>query len=143
VRQHPLQQEISSPDNNRLQVATAVQQIMMELNKQLQDLYIDVPLLSQTHFKTHETFFIPNYHLCRTDCCPGRKGRTAVAVRKGIPHNHVDLPLLVSIEATGVCILIGNSEVIPAAVYKSPGHAWSDADITELLSFSHKLLLLL
>jgi hypothetical protein len=25
-----------------------------------------------------------------------------------------------------------------AAVYKSPGHAWSDADITELLSFKLK-----
>jgi hypothetical protein len=31
-------------------------------------------------------------------------------------HNHVDLPPLVSIEATGVCILTGNSEVLLAAV---------------------------
>jgi hypothetical protein len=28
-----------------------------------------------------------------------------------------------------------------AAVYKSPGHAWNDTDITELLSFRHKSLL--
>jgi hypothetical protein len=48
---------------------------------------------------------------------------------------------LVSIEATGACIPIGNSEVLLAAVYKSPGRAWSDADIIELLSFRLKSIL--
>jgi hypothetical protein len=62
-------------------------------------------------------------------------------VRKDIPHSHVDLPSLVSIDATGVCISIGNSEVLLAAVYKSPDHARNDADIIELLSFRHKSLL--
>jgi hypothetical protein len=36
---------------------------------------------------------------------------------------------------------IGNSEVLLAAVYKSPGRAWCDADITELLSFRRKSIL--
>jgi hypothetical protein len=112
-----------------------------ELSKQLQDLHIDGALFSDTHLKPRERFFISNYHFYWTDHFSGRKGRTAVAVRKGIPHNHVDLPPLVSIEATGVCILIGNSEVLLAAVCKSPGHAWNDADIIELLSFRHKSLL--
>jgi hypothetical protein len=31
--------------------------------------------------------------------------------------------------------------VLLAAVYKSPGTAWSDADITELLSFGRKSIL--
>jgi hypothetical protein len=66
---------------------------------------------------------------------------TATAVRKGIPHNHVDLPPLVSVEATGVCIPIGNSQVLLAAVCKYPGRAWSDADITELLRFRRKTIL--
>jgi hypothetical protein len=65
--------------------------------------------------------FNPNFDFYRTDRFPGRKGGTAVAVRKGIPHNHVDLPNLVSVEATGVCIPIGNNEVLLAAVNKSPG----------------------
>jgi hypothetical protein len=69
------------------------------------------------------------------------KGRTAVAVRKGIPHNHVDLPPLISIEATGVCIPIGNSEILLAAVYKSPGLAWINVDITKLLSLRKKCIL--
>jgi hypothetical protein len=80
-----------------------------EFSKQLQDQHIDVALFSQTHLKPHERFCIPNYHLYRTDRFPGRKGGTAVAVRKLIPHNHVDLPLLISVEATGVCIPIGKS----------------------------------
>jgi hypothetical protein len=46
---------------------------------------------------------------------------------------HLEKAPLVSIEATGVCIPTGNSEVLLAAVCKSPGHAWNDADIIELL----------
>jgi exonuclease III len=88
--------------------------------KQLQDLHIDVALLSETHLKPHERFFISNYHYYCTDRFPGRKGGTAVAVRKGIPHNHVDLPPLVSIEARGVFLPIGNNEVLLAAVSKPP-----------------------
>jgi hypothetical protein len=60
---------------------------------------------------------------------------------KGIPHSHVDLPPLISVEATGVCIPIGNKEILLAAVCKSPEHTWSDADIVELLSLRHKCIL--
>jgi hypothetical protein len=72
---------------------------------------------------------------------PGTKGGTAVALRKGIPHNHLDPPPVVSVEVTGFCIPIGSSEVLLASVYKSPGRAWSDADITELLSLTRKSIL--
>jgi hypothetical protein len=92
-----------------------------ELSEQLQDLRVDVNLFSETHLKPHERF-ISKYHFYQTDHHPGRKGRTAVAVRKGILHNHVDLPPLVSVQATAVCIPIGSSEVLLALVYKSPGH---------------------
>jgi hypothetical protein len=54
-----------------------------------------VALFSKTHLKPHERFFIPNYHFYQTDCFPGRKGGTVVAVRKGSPRNHVNLPPLV------------------------------------------------
>jgi hypothetical protein len=97
-----------------------------------------VALFQNTHLKPHERFFIPNYHFHRTDRYPDKEGGTAVAVIKGIPHIHVDLPPLVSVEATGVCTPIGNTEVLLAAVYKSPGRAWTDADITEILSFRRK-----
>jgi hypothetical protein len=100
-----------------------------------------VALFSETHLKPHERLFIPNFHFYRTDRHPGRKGGTATAVRKGITHNHVDLPPLISVEVTGVCIPIGNSEVMLAAVYKSPGQAWNDTTITELLSFRRKSIL--
>jgi hypothetical protein len=65
-----------------------------ELSKQLQELHMDMALLSETHLKCHERFFIQNYLIYRTDRFQGRKGGIAVAVTKGIPHNNVDLPPL-------------------------------------------------
>jgi hypothetical protein len=102
---------------------------------------MDVALFSETHLKPHERCSVPNYHSHRNDRFPGRKGGTAAAVRKGIPHNHVDLPPLISVEATGVCIPILNSELLLAAVYKSPGRAWSNAGISELLGYRYKSVL--
>jgi hypothetical protein len=85
--------------------------------------------------KPGDRFFIPNVHVYRTDFFPGLKGGTAVAVRKGILHNRVNLPLLFSVETTGVCISIGSSEILLVAVLKSPGRTWSDADVIALLNF--------
>jgi hypothetical protein len=64
-------------------------------------------LSSQRNLKPHERFFIQKNRFYQTDRFPGKKGRTAIAERKGIPHTHVDLSLLVSIETTGVSTLIG------------------------------------
>jgi ribosomal protein L23 len=49
-----------------------------ELSKQLQDLYIDVTLLSET--QTPREVLLPNYYFYRTDRFLGRRG---------ITHNHV------------------------------------------------------
>jgi hypothetical protein len=86
-------------------------------------------LFSDAHLKRHERFFISNYHFYRTDSHPSGRGGTAVAVRTGVT------------QATGVCIPIGNSEILLASLYKSPGRAWNDADITQLLSFRRKSIL--
>jgi hypothetical protein len=99
-----------------------------------------VALFSETHLKPHERFYISNYHFYRIDRHPEIKGGTAVAVRKGISHKHVDLPPFVSGEATGVCIPIGNREILLAAVYKSPGRTWINVDIAKLLSLRHKCI---
>jgi hypothetical protein len=48
---------------------------------------------------------------------------------------------IVSVEGAGVCIPTDSSEISLAAVYKSPGHAWIDVDIIELLIFKHKFIL--
>jgi hypothetical protein len=114
---------------------------LYELSKQLQDLHIYVSLFSETHLKPHEKSFISNYNFYRTDRYPGRKGGIAVAVRRGIPHSYIDLPRPVSVDATRVCIPIGNSEILLASAYKSSGRAWSDADIIEILSFRRKSIL--
>jgi hypothetical protein len=83
-----------------------------------------VALFSETYLKPYERFYIPNYCLYRIDRHLERKGGTAVAVRKNILPRQADLLPLVSIEAIGICILIGNCEMLLAA----PNRIWCDAD---------------
>jgi hypothetical protein len=61
--------------------------------------------------KLHERFCISNYQLYRTGHFSGVKDGISISVRNSIPHNHVDLSPLVSVEATGVCIPIGIRDV--------------------------------
>jgi hypothetical protein len=101
-----------------------------------------VVLLLETHLKPHERFSIKNYHIYRNDRQPGAtKDGTTIAVRKGVPHSYVVLLPLISIEATGVSIPVGNKEILLAAVYKSLSRDWSDTDINELLSLRNKAVL--
>jgi hypothetical protein len=93
---------------------------------------LSLAVFTDTHLKPNERFYIPNYHFYRVDRHPERKG---------IPHSHVNLPPLISIEATGVYIPIGTKEILLAAVYKSPRRTWSDADIAELFRLKHKCIL--
>jgi hypothetical protein len=66
------------------------------------------------------SFYIPNYHIYKNDCQDGHKGGTVFAVKKGIPHTYADLPPLLSVEATGVCIPTGHTEMLLASVYTFP-----------------------
>jgi hypothetical protein len=111
-----------------------------ELSEQLLKLQIVVALLLETHLKPHESFFILNYQLYQNDCFLAIKGRTAQTEMVFLTsmynlHSHV------SAEATEICILIRNSQVLLAAAYKSAGCTWGNANNTELLSFSNKSLL--
>jgi hypothetical protein len=112
-----------------------------ELLKQMQDLKIDVAVLTETHLKPHMRFCIPNYHIYRNDRLDGNKGGTAVALKKEIPRTYVDLPPLHSLEATGVSIPILHTQMLLASVYKSPLREWRDADMTELLNLRTKSIL--
>jgi exonuclease III len=103
-----------------------------EVNKPLQDQHIDVALLSETHPKPHERFFIPKYHFYCTNRFPGRKGGTAIAVR----GKHSPLPS----RPASPCFNRIHGFLL-AAVYKSKGHTWNNVDIIERLSFRHQLLL--
>jgi hypothetical protein len=70
----------------------------------------------------------------------GKKAKLPLWLENAYPQPRILLPH-VSVEATGVCIPTGNIEVLLAAINKSPGHAWNDAYIIELLRFRHKSIL--
>jgi hypothetical protein len=72
-----------------------------------------------------------NYDFYGTDYKDGHIGGTAIAVKKDIPHTCDDLPPVLSVEATWVCISTEITEMLLAAVYKSPQRLWSDTDIIE------------
>jgi hypothetical protein len=91
-----------------------------QVRKQLHGLKIDEALFSDTHLKPHVRFYIPNYNIYQTEHQDGDKRGTVTAVKKDIPRACVILPLLLSVEAPGICIPIANSEMLLATVYKSP-----------------------
>lgn len=96
-------------------------------------------LLSEAHVRYRERFFISNYHFFIWPIVsPGRKCGIVTAVKRGIHQKHADLISRTWIQVTGFCIKINNSESLLAAVCKSSGHIWADADIIELLSFRYK-----
>jgi hypothetical protein len=101
-----------------------------------------VALLSETHRKAHKRFFVRNYHIYRNDCHPGAKAGNAVAVRKGVRYNYVDLPPLISILATGFCTTRDKKEILVAVVYKSLIKDWSDTDVNDLLILRNKTVLM-
>jgi hypothetical protein len=103
------------------------------LSKQLQGLHTDVALFSETHLKPHDRFSIPNYHFYRIDHHLDRKGGTTIAVKKGM---QTYLPSIHYKQQGSAYLLV--IDILLAAVYKSSGCTWSDADITKFLSFRHK-----
>jgi hypothetical protein len=82
--------------------------------------------------KSHMSFYNLNYDIYETCHEDGHSS---------IPHTCANLPPFLSVEATGVCISIGNTELLFVAVYKFSQTLWSDTDITELLGFRNKSIL--
>jgi hypothetical protein len=97
-----------------------------EVRKLLHDLGKHMALFTATHWKPHMRFFVLDYDIYRTDREDWNKGGNAIAVKTGIPHTCADLPPLLSAEATGACIPIGNTEIFLAYLYKSLQRLWSD-----------------
>jgi hypothetical protein len=71
--------------------ANGISKQRYELSKQLQDLRGS---LFRDTSKTPLEVLHSKLPIYRINRHPERKGGTAVAVRKGIPHKHVDLPPL-------------------------------------------------
>jgi hypothetical protein len=86
-------------------------------------------------------FCIPKYDIYRTDREDRHKDETAAAVEKPIPHTCFDLPPFLLVEATRVCIPIGNTEMYLSAAYKSPQRLWSHTGTTGLSGFRNKSVL--
>jgi len=58
-----------------------------------------------------------------------------------LPHNCVDLPPVISVETAGVHVPVWKSEILFAAIYKSPCRTGRNANVVELLGFRNKCVL--
>lgn len=75
----------------------------LELANFLNEHRIDIALLCETFLKPKHAFDIMNYDVLRTDNIDGRGGGTAIAIRKGIRYQRVNVPHCISfMDVTGV-----------------------------------------
>jgi cytochrome b561 len=88
----------------------------------LEDLKIEVTLFSETYLKPHI--------IIKT----GTKAELPWELRKAFLTHLLTYLLFFQLEVTGVCIPIGNTEMLLAK-------QWSDTDITELSRFKNKSIL--
>jgi len=56
-------------------------------------------------------------------------------------HNCVDLPTAISLETAGVHVLVWKSEILFAAIYKSPCTTGRNTNVVELLGFRNECVL--
>jgi hypothetical protein len=91
-------------------------------NLQIQH-YIDILLISKTHF-THKNYFrIPNYKLCHTTHPEGTAhGGSAILIKESIQHYELFKYQEGSIQATSIKVRGYPYEITVAAVYFPPKH---------------------
>jgi hypothetical protein len=78
-----------------------------------------------------------NYHIYWPDNHPDLKADLPLQLER-CTAPMLTYPPLVSIEATAICIPIGNKEILFAALYKPPDRAWSKSVVIGLLNFKNK-----
>ncbi|CAI6364155.1 unnamed protein product [Macrosiphum euphorbiae] len=104
---------------------------------------IHVILLSETRLHPKTQLKIPNFHIYRSDRKPLPRhppnGGTAVLIRRGIMHNHVNV--LTELDSTSAQIKIENEITQVTAVYKSPSATLKSSDLDALTKHHGPLII--
>lgn len=111
-----------------------------ELLHFLTEYHIDILLLNESHLKPYLRFKLRNYTILRTDR-PGLKGGTAVIFKPHLPIQQIQLPVLQSIEATGVILHTTDSPIHLIAAYKPPDRPLDVNDLRQLSALGTRVLL--
>lgn len=95
-------------------------------------------MLGETRLNPKTPLKIPNFHLYRYDHQPLPRtpphGGTAVLVRRGIVHQHVNIQT--ELDSTSINVKLGNEITQITAVYKSPGTILKSSDLDALTNHS-------
>lgn len=100
-----------------------------EINIFLQNLNIDILLVSETHFTNRSYLKIPNYMVCSTNH-PDNTGHggTAIVIKRSIKHHEREEYRLPNIQATSVSIEDATGKITISAIYCPPRHTNKLAD---------------
>jgi hypothetical protein len=96
---------------------------MLELDNFLRQYRIDICLLTKTHLRIGEAFWMANYVGHRTDWLK-EGGGTAILVCRGIDHYAVHVQGQKHLEATAIQVTLASKPVKILAVYLRP--SWPD-----------------
>lgn len=105
---------------------------MLELDHFLMQYGIDICLLTETHLRSGEAFWMANYVGHRTDRLM-EGGGTAVLVCRGIDHYAVPVQGQKHLEATAIQVMLASKPVKILAVYLSPSRPLIASDLSSCL----------
>lgn len=100
----------------------------------LDQLHLDVLLISETHFNSNSVFRIPNFTCYHTPHPDNRaRGGSAVIIKNNIDHFILESFSSPFIQATSISVKIANKNVTISAVYSPPKHSFEYTHFLEYL----------
>lgn len=94
---------------------------------------LDAILLNEIHLRAGNRLKMANYATYRNDRQKGPGGRTAILVKRNIPHYRIPTPTLTNLEATIINLqLPNNKQIILVAVYNPPDRRILESDLDEI-----------
>ena len=113
--------------------ADGVRGRQMELDQFLGRHGVDICLMTETHLRSGQVFWLANYVCHRTDR-PTEGGGTAILGRRGIDHYAIRVPGLTQMEVTAIHVMLVSGPVKILAAYLSPSRPLIEADLSACLS---------
>jgi exonuclease III len=113
-----------------------------EVHLFLQEQYIDILLISETHFTAESYLTIPNYRLYHTNHPDGTAhGGTAILIKRTIAHYQLQGYAENHLQATSIKVLTLPYELTISSVYCPPKHNVKQEQFEQYFStLGHKFL---
>jgi len=116
--------------------ANGIYQDRLTLQELLHSLDVDVALICETKVPVWFQWRVPGYKVYNTRGPNPPFGGTAVLVKANITHALVDIPRLISLQATAIKIELEGFETVIGALYQSPSKPLEGNDFDTIIGLS-------